>query len=443
MGEPIVHDSPEGASLLKKWRVRVFIAAWTMYATYYLCRLNFSIANPSLQEFLGGGDEGKLKVGWIWSGLCLAYGVGQVVNGLLGDRFGPRLVGTIGMLGSATMNFLFGLVGSFPAFLGIWIANGFFQATGAPSRIKVLANWFSPRDRGKMMGFLGTDYVIGNAVCWLLAGWLLQNYGWRYVFIVPSLVLFASAVHFFLRVRNSPEDVGFPTIEEMERGGAKKEDRPETEGEGGDVHAGWGFVFRQTFMNPRVWIVAFAYFGVDLFRYGFLGWSFAYVIEQGAPVGQGVLKTVMIPFVGALGIIISGWLTDKLGGKRAPVVSVMLFSVAVLAWVFRIVPVGEGHFWIPLLILAGIGFFLYGPHLIMGATMAMDLGSRKASATASGIIDAMGYMGAAVSGAGTAWVQNHWGWDGAFILWISGAVLAGVLMLLLWSYRVPEDREYL
>ena len=225
MGAPIVHDSPEGASLLKKWRVRVFIAAWTMYATYYLCRLNFSIANPSLQEFLGGGDEGKLKVGWIWSGLCLAYGVGQVVNGLLGDRFGPRLVGTIGMLGSATMNFLFGLVGSFPAFLGIWIANGFFQATGAPSRIKVLANWFSPRDRGKMMGFLGTDYVIGNAVCWLLAGWLLQNYGWRYVFIVPSLVLFASAVHFFLRVRNSPEDVGFPTIEEMERGGGE-EGRP-------------------------------------------------------------------------------------------------------------------------------------------------------------------------------------------------------------------------
>ncbi|HHI67705.1 MAG TPA: MFS transporter, partial [Planctomycetes bacterium] len=321
MGAPIVYDSPEGASLLKKWRVRVFIAAWTMYATYYLCRLNLSIAVPSLKEFLGGGVAGRDKVGWIMTGLFLAYGVGQVVNGLLGDRFGPRLVGTIGMLGSATMNLLFGLVGSFPAFLGIWIANGFLQATGAPSRIKVLANWFSPKDRGKMMGFLGTDYVVGNAASWLLAGWLLQNYGWRYVFIVPALVLFASAIHFFIRVRNSPEDVGFPTIEEMERGGAKKEDRPEAEGEGGDAHAGWDFVFRQTFMNPRVWIVAFAYFGVDLFRYGFLGWSFDYVIEQGAPVGKGVLKIVMIPFVGALGIIISGWLTDKLGGKRAPVVS--------------------------------------------------------------------------------------------------------------------------
>ncbi len=429
--------------VVRKWRIRVFIAAWTMYATYYLCRLNFSIAVPALKKFLGGGKvtpDSDMMVGTIMTALFLAYALGQVVNGLLGDRFGPRKVGTIGMVVSATMNLLFGLVGSFPAFVAIWAVNGFFQATGAPSRIKVLSNWFPPRERGKMMGFLGTDYVVGNAVSWLLAGWLLQNYGWRYVFIVPAFIFFASAAHFFFRVRNAPEEVGLPTIEELE--GRKTGASPEA-GAGGDVHAGWGFVFRQTFMNPKVWIVAVAYFGVDLFRYGFLGWSFDYVIEHGAPVDKGVIKVVMVPFFGAAGIILSGWLSDRIGGRRGPVTAVMLFVVALLAWVFRLLPSGPGNFWLPLLTLAGIGFFLYGPHLIMGATLAMDLGSRKASATASGIIDAMGYLGAAVSGVGTAWAKRNWGWDGAFLLWISGALVAGVLMLLLWNYRVQEDREYL
>ena len=430
--------------VIRKWRIRVFIAAWTMYASYYLCRLNFSIAVPALKKFLGGGmvtEESEKMVGAIGSALFLAYALGQVVNGLLGDRFGPRKVGTIGMVVSATMNLLFGLVGSFPAFVAIWAVNGFFQATGAPSRIKVLSNWFSPKERGKMMGFLGTDYVVGNAVSWLLAGWLLQHYGWRYVFIVPAFIFFASAIHFFLRVRNAPEDVGLPTIEELE--GKKKSPASGEEGEKGDVHAGWDFVFRQTFLNLKVWIVAIAYFGVDLFRYGFLMWSFDYVVSQGAPVGRGVIKVVMVPFFGALGIIVSGWLSDRLGGRRAPVTAVMLFIVAALAWVFRLLPAGEGNFWLPLITLAGIGFFLFGPHLMMGATIAMDLGSRKASATASGIIDAMGYLGAAVSGYGTAWVKQRWGWDGAFILWISGAVVAGILMLFLWNYRVEEDREYL
>jgi len=422
----------------------VFIACWTLYATYYIGRANISVAVPALEKYLGGGEataHSLLLVGAILTGTKLAYGFGQLINGLLGDRFGPRRVATIGLFLSALMNLSFGLVGSFPAFLGIWLANGLFQATGAPSRIKVLANWFSPQSRGKMMGFLGTDYVVGNAVCWVLSGWLLVQYSWRAVFIVPAFVLGASAIHFWVRVRNAPEEVGLPTIEEAERMGADEAVEVAREARE-DYHPGWGFIARQALLNPKVWIVGFAYFGVDLFRYGFLDWSFAYLIDEGAPVGKAVLKILMLPLVGAVGIIVSGWLTDRLGGRRAPVISVMLFVSALLAWVFSAIPV-QGHMVLSLVVLGGIGFFLYGPHLLMGATIAMDLGSRKASATASGVIDWLGYMGAAVAGVGTAWARNNWGWDGAFVLWIGAAVLAAVLMLTLWNFKTEADQEYM
>ncbi|MBM4371602.1 MAG: hypothetical protein FJ098_08105 [Deltaproteobacteria bacterium] len=92
--------------------------------------------------------------------------------------------------------------------------------------------------------------------------------------------------------------------------------------------------------------------------------------------------------------------------------------------------------------LAAIGFFLYGPHLLMGATIAMDLGSRKASGAASGLIDGLGYAGAAVATAGTAYIKKHHGWEAAFHLWVAGALLAGVLMLLLWNFRASGDRRY-
>lgn len=432
------------------WRFRVFFAAWSMYATYYLCRANISVAVPELQDLLGGGtatEKSILLVGAILTGTKLAYGFGQLINGLLGDRFGPRKVATIGMLISACMNLAFGLAGSFPAFMGIWIVNGLSQATGAPSRIKVLANWFSPTQRGKMMGFLGTDYVVGNAVSWIMSGWILTHWGWRYVFFVPAGIMFVSAIHLWIRLRNAPEDVGLPTIETYEKllsGEADAEKELGPAPEGGDVHAGWDFVVKQALLNPKVWIVGFAYFGVDLFRYGFLDWSFAYLIDQGAPVGKAVLKIAMLPTVGAIGIISSGWLTDKLGGRRAPVISIMLFISAILAWVFRQTSQAgdEGSMMVALIVLGGIGFFLYGPHLLMGATIAMDLGSRKASATASGVIDWLGYMGAAVAGIGTAWARNQWGWDGAFALWIANAVAAGLLMLLLWNYKTDKTAQF-
>jgi sugar phosphate permease len=432
--------TPSTASLLRGWRFRVFFAAWSMYATFYLCRANVSVAVPELEKLLGGGtstERSILLVGAILTGTKIAYGFGQLLNGWLCDRFGPRRVATVGMIVSSAANLAFGLAGSFPAFMGIWIANGIAQATGAPSRIKVLANWFPPRERGRMMGLLGTDYVVGNALSWVLSGWLLTTWGWRAVFLVPAGILLASAVHWWVRVRNAPEDIGLPTLEALARG--EESAQPAAEG---DAWAGGAFVVRQALLNPRVWIVGFAYFGVDLFRYGFLDWSFAYLVDQGAPVGKAVLKIVMLPAVGAVGIILSGWLTDRLGGRRAPVISVMLLVSAVLAWAFRWSgDAGVGVGW-SLCLLGGIGFFLYGPHLLMGATIAMDLGSRKASATASGVIDWLGYMGAAVAGVGTAWARNHWGWDGAFALWIGSAAVAAVLMLVLWGYRGDTRRDY-
>jgi sugar phosphate permease len=407
---------------LRRWQRRIVATLWITYASYYLCRVNLSIALPELEKLPGVGTEG---VGWILTGSLLAYGVGQVVHGLLGDRFGARILGTLGMAVSALCNLAFGLVGSLPLFAALWALNGFSQATGAPLRIKTLAAWSSARSRGKLMGLLGTDYVFGNVVAWLLCGWLLAAEGWRSVFFVPGILFLVSAVHFALRIRNHPRDVGLAPPDAV----------PEAH------HTDLRFVVRHSLLSPRVWVVALAYFGVDLFRYGFLSWSFAYLVE-GRPepsFGEDVVRIVMVPACGALGILASGWLSDRMGGRRAPIVCAMLLAAALLAGILRAVP--RDDVILCLVLFGGIGFFLYGPHLIMGATLAIDLGTPRAAASASGVIDGVGYAGAAVAGVGTAWARRAAGWDGAFALWIGAAVFAALLMALLWRFRPPGMAE--
>ena len=71
----------------------------------------------------------------------------------------------------------------------------------------------------------------------------------------------------------------------------------------------------------------------------------------------------------------------------------------------------------------------------------MDFGTRKAAASATGFIDGMGYIGAALTGIASRFLTDHFGWGAAFYLWVGGALGAAVLMLLIWNYR-PKLIEY-
>jgi sugar phosphate permease len=55
--------------------------------------------------------------------------------------------------------------------------------------------------------------------------------------------------------------------------------------------------------------------------------------------------------------------------------------------------------------------------------MSLDFGGREGSATASGLIDAVGYLGGVLAGGAFASASVAWGWKGAF------ALLAGIAFL--------------
>src|SRR5829696_7742203 len=53
-----------------------------LYASYYLCRYNFPLANQAISEEFGFS---KTDMGWIITVYSLAYACGQITNGLLTD----------------------------------------------------------------------------------------------------------------------------------------------------------------------------------------------------------------------------------------------------------------------------------------------------------------------------------------------------------------------
>lgn len=64
-----------------------------------------------------------------------------------------------------------------------------------------------------------------------------------------------------------------------------------------------------------------------------------------------------------------------------------------------------------------------GEIFLMVAAIQADLGSRKAVSSGTGFIEAMGYLGASLTGVGTGYVIENFGWNAGLYFWISGAVL--------------------
>src|SRR5262245_55376237 len=120
--------------------------SWLSYFSYYFTRQPLSVAKTDLAATYKLSDQ---RLGWIDTATLSAYCIGQFVHGALGDRIGPRRLVASGMLLSACLCLGFGLSSWFSLFVLLWGCNGFAQATGWPGNGKLMASWFSTKQRGE------------------------------------------------------------------------------------------------------------------------------------------------------------------------------------------------------------------------------------------------------------------------------------------------------
>jgi sugar phosphate permease len=421
------------------WQLKMLLTAWITYASFYLLRVNYSVAIPVIQTEFGFS---KTEVGIVASALLAAYAIGQFVNGQLGDKFKARRMIALGLFTSALLNILFGFSGIFIvgivfiwAMSIIWGLNGYFQSMGWAPTVKTIANWFSKEERGKISGFVGTSYIIGGAVSTVVAGAIYGATGdWKWIFWFPAIICILIDIHWYLRARNAPEEVGLPTIEELAECDIDCEESRD------DHHVGFKETLKTVMKSKYIWYAAFALFCLNIVRYGFMTWGVDIFADQSGDVVYSAYKFVAFPLAGCIGAVFAGWFSDRyLGSRRAPIAAVMLFLLAISCILFAITQ--DAHWAVGLIVLLLIGFFTFGPHVLIVGAIPMDFGSRKAASSATGFIDGFGYIGAAITGVGSGFLFDIYGWNAAFTFWIIGAAAAGFCMLIMWN-AIPKVKKY-
>ncbi|MGO9201229.1 MAG: MFS transporter [Limisphaerales bacterium] len=151
----------------------------------YLCRQAYSVSATTLQHVFSLSNE---DYGLLTSGFFFAYTLGNGVSGPIIDRLGAKR-------GYLLCMFLWSsAVGLIGAAQNVWMLAGFLMLLGLgeagnwPAAVKVVSEWFPPRERALASGIFNSGAGIGALVGPTAVGLLLIHFGWRPAFVIVGLI---------------------------------------------------------------------------------------------------------------------------------------------------------------------------------------------------------------------------------------------------------------
>lgn len=385
------------------------------YLFFYTGRQNFGFAARGMQEELA---LSATALGLFNAALLLGYGVGQAINGNLGDIYGARRMVTVGAFLSVALNWLVSYAVSFPFALACWTLNGLAQSTASPSITRTIANWWERHERGKAVGLYLLACGFSSALTYLLCILVIGHMNWRWIFRLPVLPLIAGGAAFGLFARNRPEDEGFSALPDD----SSAETAP-------SLHESAASRYWHVIRNRSFQLACLSIGGESMARYGLINWvPVHYLGPHWRDNADGLWITLALPIGMALGALTAGLVADRwFPERRAKVVTYFLGAAAVGA--LLLAGAGGRHPFMAMMLLGVTGFLVYGPQATYWA-LCPELVGRERSATASGLMDACAYGFAALGqvAIGGAVDLTH-STASAFIV-IAAACVAGAMVMI-------------
>ena len=405
-------------SRLARWQVVTAVALLAGYSGYYLCRSNLSVAVPALVADPAAGVD-RAAIGLISSAGIVAYAAGKSITGVVGDFFGGCALFLGGLFLSVAATLAFSASAGLPLFLLWWMVNRFVQSAGWAGLTKTAAHWYPARRYGTVMSLLSLSFLFGDAAGrYLLGGLLTSGTTWREVFVAAAAILGVIGAIIAFMLRGSPREVGLP--------------EPPINADNIFGHSGGDSspqslsdLLRPYFASPSFWLVCGLSFGMTLIREAFNTWIPVYLSDaHHLAQGTAAQYSAVFPLLGGVSSIAVGVVTDRLrSGNRValmiPAMALCTFSLVGLA-----IATAQQDLTLSLLAIGGTAFCLLGPYTLLAGAIAMDMGGRKGSATAAGLIDTAGYAGGTLSGFAVGRLAETGGWASVFN--VMAALAAGV-----------------
>lgn len=377
----------------------------------------------------------RVEVTSVYSIYLFVAGLAAPFSGMAFDRFGPRFCYLLGMACVALGTFAAGWA---QARWHLILANGLMLGIGAsligmvPASV-MLGRWFHV-GLGRAVAFGYAGFGTGILLMVPLSQFLIERLGWRDAYHVLGAGLFVVGVGLALlpwrRIAGgSPEVARLRAAEATARFEAARSGRPS--GARGPSAPG----LREAVRTPAFWDLAVTFHLTAVGMYLVIPQVVAYLVDTGYTP---LVAASVFGIAGSLsmgGILVAGWLCDKVGFRFAATLSFVL-TLSGTGCLAMLLP-GPSSFWlVGFVLLFGLAQGARGPVV---STLTNRIFAGPSAGTIYGVIFAVMSIGSAIGAWASGQLHDATGGYGVNFA-LSAACIAGAALPFWWAGRLHEVR---
>ncbi len=376
----------------------------TIYFASYVTRINFAAV---VSEVVRDTGFAKSTLSTILVCMSISYGVGQIINGRIGDKIKPQNLIFMGLILASAINFAFPFAAfSVPLMCVLWTLNGFAQAMMWPPIVKIMAATMDDATYGAGMVLVSLGSSVGTILVYLVAPLIINFSSWRGVMWSAAAIGFASVLLWaFTKGRVYREDAEVSTPTETFTRPAR-------------------FSLPSASIIPLIFI-AFALIFQGMLRDSVTSWMPSYLSEVfHLEESVGIFCTVSLAIFSMIAFVVAGAFYKKFFRNEVACAAV-IYGAAFLCAGALCLLFGAGAVAAIVLMALLVGC-VHGINLMLVMHAPKRFRAYGNLSTISGLINSCVYVGSAIATYAVAKISEVYGWRMTTLSWAAMAGLGGL-----------------
>lgn len=396
-----------GRGIMQKYQKLYWLAFLTYIATY-LGRFSFGSALAVI-----AASEGftTTQLGLVTTAIFGTYGACQLFSGIIGDKFNPRTLVSIGFFGCTFANILMIFARTIPFMCAAWVINGAVcSLIFAPITRLITAEMPDEQTAGKYMLKFQYNQAIGMVLTFLMVALVTAIAPWRVVFVCTTVCVGSCAVLW---------TVLSPKYMEKNCTPARKEKKEKSEKPKGNI--------KLMFTSGLIFLLFICLY-LGIVKEGISTWVPKAITDiYGTSPAFSIFMSAILPALGALGTFLTSFIQKHTGDDALLQTGIFFCAAGVILGVVALTLNLSALLTVILFSLSCL--CLTGAAGILVYQLPVKFAPYGLTATVSGLTNAFCYLGSALSGVGIGMLVEHLSWVWVCLI-LGGLCLLGVAIAL-------------